>query len=230
MSNQKNSSLNNLLINIIIPAIILSKFSKEEYLGPVYGLIIALLFPLVYGLYDFFSQNRKNYIAVIGFLGILFTGIIGILNFPPQWIAVKEASIPFIIGTIILISTNTKWQLVTKVIYNRNLLNIDKIEASLITVDSKSRLEKLLLRSNLFLAATFYISAMLNYTLAKAIVKSAPGTTQFNEELGRMAILSFPVIAVPLMIIMAVILFYMVSALKKLTQLSRDELFIQKNN
>jgi hypothetical protein len=228
MSNQKEGFLNNILLSIIIPAIILSKFSKEEYLGPFYGLIIALLFPLVYGLYGFFKQKRKNYIAVIGFIGILFSGIVGLLKFPPHWIAVKEASVPLIIGIIILISTKTKWQLVNKIIYNKSLLDIDKIEERLDTEASKERLNTMLFRSNIFLAATFFVSATLNYILAKIIVKSMPGTVMFNEELGRMAILSFPVIAIPLMIIMSFIFMYILSKLKKLTQLSNDELFNPK--
>lgn len=228
MSNKKEGFLNNVLINIVIPAIVLSKFSKEEYLGPVYGLILALLFPLVYGLYDFLKQKRKNYIAIIGFAGILFSGIVGLLKFPPHWIAVKEASVPFIIGTIILISTKTKWQLVNKIIYNKSLLDVEKIEERLYTPALKEKLNSLLFRSNVLLAGTFFVSSTLNYILAKIIVKSMPGTVTFNEELGRMAILSFPVIAIPLMIIMSFIFMYFVSNLKKITQLSKEELFNPK--
>lgn len=228
MSNQKDSLFNNILVNIVIPVIVLSKFSKEEYLGPVYGLVTALLIPLVYGLYEFFKNKRKNYFAVIGFVGILFSGVIGLLKFPPHWIAIKEAAVPFLIGVIILVTTKTKWQFVKKIIYNKNLLNTDKIEAALYAADLHPKLDQLLFRSNILLGATFFVSATLNYILAKVIVKSVPGTTQFNEELGRMAMLSLPVIAIPLTAIMALLFFYIVTQLKKLTRLSQEELFIQK--
>ena len=52
MEQKKNNQLTNLLVNIIIPVIILTKFSKEEYLGPLYGLLAALAPPFLYGLYD----------------------------------------------------------------------------------------------------------------------------------------------------------------------------------
>ena len=53
MAKKKNSQLNNLLFNIAIPVIVMMKLSKEEYFGPTYGLVIALAFPLGYGLYEF---------------------------------------------------------------------------------------------------------------------------------------------------------------------------------
>jgi hypothetical protein len=136
--------------------------------------------------------------------------------------------VPLLIGIIVLATSKTKWQFVKKIIYNKNLLDTDKIEERLCADESKSKLDQLLFRSNILLGATFFVSAALNYILAKVIVKSVPGTSQFNEELGRMAMLSLPVIAIPLTAIMALLFFYIVTQLKKLTRLTQDELFIQK--
>mgnify|MGYP001312925642 CR=1 FL=1 len=38
----------NLIVNIIIPVVILTKFSSAEKLGPLYGLLTAISFPIVY--------------------------------------------------------------------------------------------------------------------------------------------------------------------------------------
>ena len=43
-------------INIAIPALVLMKLSGPEYLGPVYALIFALSFPLIYGIQDLVRQ------------------------------------------------------------------------------------------------------------------------------------------------------------------------------
>lgn len=223
--NKKNNQLINILVNIIIPIIILTKFSKEAYLGPVFGLMVALSFPLVYGLYELIIAKQKNFISILGFVGVLLSGVIGLLRFPPHWIAIKEAAIPFIIGIIVLISTKTSWQLIKKFIYNREILDIDQIELRLTTENLQTKLRTTLTRANLFLACSFFFSAILNYLLAKVIVRSLPGTAAFNEEIGRMAMLSFPVIALPSLIIMIFVLWYLLSTLKKLTQLSSDEIF-----
>ena len=225
---KKNNQLLNLLINIAIPAIILTKLSREAYLAPVNALLIALPFPLAYGLYDFIVLKQKNFISILGFVGVLLSGSIAIFKFPPQWLAVKEASIPLIIGIVVLISTKTSWQLLKKFIYNREVLDIDQIETTLSVNNTQNKLEKTLNRANILLAFSFFFSAILNYVLAVALVRSMPGTPEFNEEIGRMTALSFPVIALPSTIIMVAILWYLIHSIKKLTNLSLDELMAEK--
>ncbi len=228
MAKKQSNPLFNILINIVIPVIILTKFSKEAYLGPLYGLIAALSLPFIYGLYELIFQKQKNFISILGFIGILFSGIIGLMQFPPHWIAVKEASIPLVIGLVVLISTKTPWQLLKTFIYNKEILNIDKINSRLPTVELQTKLNKILGRANIILACTFFFSAVLNYSLAKIMVNSLPGTIEFNEEIGKMAMLSFPVIALPSVIMMVFILWYIFSSLKKLTLLTTDEIFVEK--
>jgi hypothetical protein len=225
---KKNNQLINILINIVIPILILTKLSKPIYLGPLYALLIALSFPLIYGLYELIIQKQKNFISILGFVGVLLSGVIGLLQFPPHWIAVKEASIPLIIGLVVLISTKTSWQLIRKFIYNRELLDIDQIESILTSADQQLRVKRMLDRANILLSMSFFLSAVLNYVLAKKIVHSLPGTVQFNEEIGRMTMLSFPVIALPSLVIVLCIFWYILSSIKNFTKLSSNEIFSEK--
>lgn len=225
---KKNNQLTTIIINIVIPVIILTKFSKEEYLGPVWGLVAALSFPLFGGLYEFIIQKQKSPIAVIGFIGVLLSGIIGLMKFPPQWIAVKEAAIPLIIGLVVLVSTNKSWQLITKILYNRELFDIDAIDEKLTQNSSHTQLEKKLSRANLFLSFSFFLSSALNFILAKIIVRSQPGTIEFNEEIGRMTMLSFPVIALPSLIFMGFVFKYIITSVKNMTGLTFDEMLAEK--
>jgi hypothetical protein len=225
---KKNNQLLNIIINIIIPLIILTKLSSEEYFGPIRALLIALAFPFFFGLYELIIQKQKSVVSILGFIGILISGVIGLTKFPPHWIAVKEAAIPLLIGIIVLFSTNKSWQLITKFLYNRELFDIDKIEDRLTSNGLKFQLVKKLNKANLFLSFSFFFSAVLNYFLAKFIVQSMPGTIQFNEEIGQMAMLSFPVIALPSVVIMIFIFRYIISSIKNLTQLSSNEIYSEK--
>jgi hypothetical protein len=225
---KKENQLINLSFNIVIPILILTRLSKEEYLGPIWALLIALLFPTAYGLYRLIIQKQKSLISIIGFIGILLTGVLGIMKFPPHWIAVKEASIPLLIGLFVLFSTNTSWQLITRFLYTREIFDIDRIQNVLNSDESKTQLKNKLKLANTLLALSFFISSALNYSLAKIIVQSMPGTPQFNEEIGRMTMLSFPAIALPSVGIMLLIFLYLISSIKKLTSLSSNEILSEK--
>jgi len=72
----------------------------------------------------------------------------------------------------------------------------------------------------LLLAGTFFFSAVMNYVLARWIVTSPAGTEAFNEELGRLTLLSYPVIAVPSMVMMLALLFWLARGAKALTGLA----------
>ncbi len=222
----KENILTSLLFNIVIPALILSKLDKYIALEPYLVLIIALAFPLGYGIMDFTGRKKINAISVLGFVSILLTGVIGLFEFPAHWIAVKEAAVPLIIGIAVLISTKTKYPLVKTFIYNEKLLDVQRIDNILEENGHKNKLNKILNWSSIFLALSFFVSSILNFTLAKILLKSPAGTPQFNEELGKMVALSYPVIALPCTIIMVVILIYVMQSIKKLSGLPMDELYV----
>ena len=218
----------NLTLNIILPVIILVKFSKEAYLGPFYGLITALAFPVGYGLYELVKDKKYNFLSLLGVLSILLTGGIGLLQLDNKWLALKEAGVPFLIGLAVIISTKTKFPLVKKLIYNDTLLNIKKIEHALKKKKQERHMDTLLNHASYYVAATFFFSSLLNYILAKLIVVSEPGSVAYNAELGKMTALSFPVIALPSTIMLVIILFMLLNKVKQLTGLELEEVFKTK--
>jgi len=227
-TNEKENPFISLLVGIVIPAIILSKFSSPEQLGVLLGFILALSFPLVLALYNLIVRKKAGFIAILGFISIFVTGIIGVFEFPSEWIAYKEASVPLIIGIMVLISLKTPFPLVKKFLYNEEILNVEKIDMILVETNNKQAFEKTLVRGTYLLAASFLVSAILNFALAKILIQSPSGTAEFNAELGKMTALSFPVIALPSTIIMLVALFYIMARLKKLTHLEVEELLSKK--
>ncbi len=214
-----------LLINIFIPSLILMKLSKEAYLGPKLGLVVALAFPLLYGLRDFRARHKVNFMSVLGLVSILLTGGIGLLQLDRHWIAVKEAAIPALIGVGIIGSLKTRYPLVKKLLYNDQVLHVERVNEALKEKNNESAFERLLGTTSLLLAASFFVSATLNYGLAKYILTSDPGTAAFNEELGRMTALSYPVIVLPSMVVLMIALFVLLRGIKKLTGLDMETIF-----
>ena len=213
-------------LNILIPVIILMRFSSEDRLGPVYGLLVALAFPVIYGLYDFTRRRNFNLFSALGFVGILLTGGVGLLKLDVQWIAIKEASIPLIVGIVVLGSLKTRFPLVRKLL--GKMIKLDRVDAALREKGTAEVFERQLVRATYIVGASFFLSALLNYVLAKIIVVSPAGTTAFNEELGRMTLLSFPVIAVPTIIVLAIAVMYLCSGIAKLTDLDVQSLLLKK--
>ena len=227
-SAKKESSLLNLLVNIVIPTVILIYFSGEEHLGIKTAIILALSFPLLYGLKEFIDTKKLNIFSVIGIISILLTGTMTLLEMPPEYIAIKEATIPGLFALLTLISLKTRYPIVKVVLYNDKIMQTDKVDAALDNLGNQAAFERVLVNASYLLAASFVLSSVLNYILATVILISEPGTEAFNAELGKMNALSFPVIAIPATIIMLFAMFYLFKQIKLLTRLELDDILVHQ--
>lgn len=228
MEKKKESPLVSLLVSIVIPAIILSKFSTEEYLGILPGFLVALAFPVGYAIYNLLIRKETGFIAIIGFVSIFLTGIIGVFEFPTEWLAVKEAAVPLLIGIAVIVSLKTPYPLVKKLLFNEELLDLKLIDQKLKENDNVFEIEKVLVKSTFMVASSFLLSAFLNFFLTKYIVVSPAGTAAFNEELGTLTAISYPAIALPSTAVMFVALYYIFKQITKLTGLSFDEILSEQ--
>lgn len=215
----------NLLCNIVIPTIIMIRFSGEEDLGPLLAIVIALAFPVTYGIADFVRTRKANLFSILGFISVLLTGTMSLLKLPPEYIAIKEAAIPAIFGLATLISLRTRWPLVRTLLFNEQIMKIALIEETLEARNNRSAFDDCLRKASYMVAASFFLSSVLNYVLAKVILVSEPGTTAFTEELGKMQALSFPVIALPSTIVLMAALWYLLKQVQRLTGIDLEDLF-----
>lgn len=222
---KKKSVLVNLAFNIVIPTIILSKLSGDGYLGPVYSLVVALAFPLVYGVRDYFISHKPNFISALGVVSVLLTGGMSLLKLDPQYIAIKDAAIPGLLGLATLVSMYTRYPLVRTFLYNDQVLQIAKVNEALNQHNTTSQFERRLSIASYMIAGSFFLSSVLNYILARIILVSPPGTTAFSEELGKMTALSFPVIVLPSMLVLVGAMMYLLNAIQKLTHLTLEDIF-----
>ena len=224
---QKNLLIN-LIFNIIIPIIILTKFSNKANLGVLNGLLVALMFPFAYGLYDLYLRKKVNMLSILGLISIAFTGLVGLIHLDNQWIVIKEAAVPLVIGISILVILKFRYRTIERMVLNEQVFDKKKIKATLIDNGLEKSFKSLLTKAVILFSCSFFLSSVLNYILAKVIVVSPAGTEAFNEELGQMMGWSFPVIALPSLIIMVITLWYLISGIRKLTGLKTQEIFNAK--
>jgi len=216
--------MKSLLINVIIPVAILSFLSKEKYLGPVWALVTGLAFPVGYGLRTLAKERKADFMSIIGIVSVALTGIFGILKLPPEYIAIKEAAIPLIIGLVIIISLKTPFPLIKKILMTETLFDVDRLTGALKEKGRELEFEKRLVGLTWGFAASMFLSAGLSYTLAKIVLKSEPGTEAYIAEIGKMTGLSHVVVLVPCMVVMFFVMNKLFNTLTELTGLKLDDL------
>lgn len=219
----KPKPLLELVITLIIPSVILMKLSAPEHLGVVNALLLALAFPLFWGARSLVRERKFNLFAVLGVVSITLTGGIGLLQLDTQWLAVKEAAIPGLIGLAVAISAWTRQPLVRVLLYTPALMDVERIHGRLAERGNHAAFESRLKFATGILAGSFLFSSVMNYFLATWIVTSPSGSAAFNEELGRLTLLSYPVIAIPSMLIMMAALYYLGRSIRELAGLKLTE-------
>jgi len=224
---KEENPLISLMLNVVIPVIILTYLSKDKYLGPLWGLITALILPIGYGLHTLIKEKRADFISIIGIVSVLLTGVFGILKLPPEWIAIKEAAIPLIIGLVIIISLWTPCPLIKKILMSEKIFNVDLLHEKLREKGNEPKFEKRLVGLTWGLASSFFLSSALNYGLAKVILKSEPGTEAYIAEIGKMTGLSYIVVMLPSMAVMILVLIALIKTLTHLTDLKLDDLLAE---
>ena len=222
----------NIGLNVAIPSILLSKGDDWlPMLGPSLLLVVALAFPVIYGIYDAVTRKKLNFFSVLGFVSILITGGIGLLDIDVKWIAVKEAAIPALFALAVLLSLKTKFPLVRTFLYNPELFNVAKIDAALSERENHPQFERLMKECTFWLVGSFVLSAILNYALAKYCFDGVADLSRgvagdevnaaykeaFNAANGRMMALSWVVITVPTMVVTMVALMKLLKGIKAFT-------------
>lgn len=196
-----------------------------ERLGTLPALGVALAFPVFWGVREGIRRRKINWMAVIGIVSALLTGGIGLMQLDSGWFAIKEGAVSGLIGLVVAVSAFTRRPLIHALVFDASLMDTARIEGALKERGNRPAFEAALRTGTLMLAGTFAFSAAANYALARWIVTSPAGTPDFNEQLGRMTLLSYPLIALPSLALMAGLLWWLVRRAGQLTGLSMADLF-----
>lgn len=225
----QENPLMNLVINIFLPVIILNKGAK--YLDPRWTLLLALLLPLGYGLHDYIRRGHKNYVSLLGMLNILLTGGLALMSLKGIWFAVKEASLPLFLGILVFGSKWTKNPAARMMFCNPQVLNMDLINERLATLAREMDFQNLLKRTTVWLSLSFFISSALNFGLAWDIFRDIDPALEsvardqiLNEQIARMTWMGFAVIALPLMVFSAILVYSFLRRLSKMIEIPINSL------
>ncbi len=237
MGQKKENVWLNLGFNIVAPSLILVKGKKIfESILPVSDnldvivFVSALAFPLVYGVYDLLRRRKWNIFSVIGLLSVVLTGGIGLMKLSRECMILKETIVPLVLGGAVLATALTKKPLAKMIMLNEDIVDVKKIDDALDARGTRAEYDSALKTATYWVSASFLLSAILNFVLASYIFKSEVGTEAFNEEVGTMTALSFPVIAVPTTIMFIFAMYKFFGALSKNTGLSLEEIMTQKSD
>ena len=224
--------LENLLLNIVLPVIILNKadrFFPED--GALYSLLLALSLPFLYGLKEFIKSKELNIISVIGLLGVGLTGGGALLKLDSHFFAIKEALVPLFVASCIFGSVIFKKPVMKLLLFKSSLFKTDLILQKIQNHQEEAGFEKLMNKTSLAVGLLFIASGFMNFFIALWIFKDIPENISeelqakiLNGQIADMTWLSYLIIALPLTILSGITLWVLVKELKKLTGLTFEEM------
>ena len=261
----KEHPLANILINVLLPVFILSFLSKDPaiqalldkpltlhtwfgeiprfwYIGPLKALIIALSFPLIYGIWMFAKSGKFNFFSGLGFGSVLLTGGLTLYLWNPDGsvkehagllFGIKEGAIPLALGIAVMISRKSATPLLNTFLYNDSIFDIPKIEARIAANGAQSGYQDLMRHATMLFAASFFISSVMNIGLAlfffRGFDRAAPDALEiYNTIIGRLTGWGFAVIGLPLLVFLFFTLKRILKGLRELTGFKDEELMLPR--
>lgn len=225
----KENPFLNLAVNILLPVIILNKGS--HYLDARWTLALALSLPLTYGIQDYIRRGHKNYVSLLGLVNILLTGGLALMSLKGIWFAFKEASLPLLLGILVLGSAWTSNPAAKMMFCNPQVMDMVLLDEKIKALNREQDFLKLLKKTTLWLSVSFFISSLLNFVLAYSIFKdidpelAGPARDQIlNEQIAQMTWMGFAVIALPLMIFSAALIYMFLKRISAMTELPINSL------
>lgn len=222
---KQTSPIADLLLTVVLPSAALEWLSEPARLGPFWALVVASLLPLGFGIYCHYAHNGLNFLSVFGLAAVIITGGLGLLKLDAFWFAIKEVSVPVILGLAFPASHRFGKPLIEAMLLTPHLINRAALQRALVTLEQQQSFAALLLRASWGMGAGMLISAAGNFFLALYLLGGKePGSEAFVKGIGTLNWAGFIVIGVPLLGIMFVVLAWFLRAVQRLTGLERDDL------
>ena len=215
-----------ILVTIVAPSVVLMQASGEHALGPTGALLVALAFPLLWGLRSWRRTRGFGTMAAIGVVSTLLTGGMGLLQLDGSWFAVKEAGVSALFGVAVAVSAFTRKPLIHALLLHPSLFDVPRLQAALAQRGTTADFADRMRQATLWLSGTFVVSAALNYVLARWLVHSPSGTETFNEELGRFTLISWPVITLPSLAMSVALMWWIAREIRELGGLGFQDLML----
>ena len=230
---KQENALLNILLNVLLPVTVLSICSKEDgklwHLGPQWALIVAVLLPVGYFIYDYIQRRKVNAFSIIGFVSVLFTGGLGLLTLSAQVFGIKEASVPLILAVVIWWTGRGEKPLVRTLLLNPEVVDVAKVEKAIADHNARPQFDQLIKSSTWLLVASMLMSAVLNYVLAIYFISGTEHDKQlYNAAIAKQTGWGWLVIGVPSMAMMLFAMFRLFKGVKHLTGLETEQIMLPR--
>lgn len=247
--------LANILINVLIPVLALSYLSKDPemqaalgksvrfwHIGPMKALMVALAFPICYGVWFFAKTRKMNFFSGLGLFSVMLTGGLTLFLWNKDGtvkehaavlFGLKEASIPFVLGIAIIASHWSKTPLLRTFLYSDSIFDIRRIEKKVDQLGKQTEYQKVLLDATLLFAASFLLSTLMNFGMALYFLgdldhTAADARELYNAQVAKVTGWGFLVIGVPIMIFLFLTLRKLLKGLHRVTGLEDEELMMPR--
>lgn len=216
------SPLLQFVINFVLPIIVLTKFSADDQLGPIYSMLVALAFPIVFELFSIYKRNRPSYLSLIAIGGIVVTGSISLLGLSEGWLALRRSIPYFALSAAIIVSIHIKRPLFPLLL--TQILDMERINTAAVKHAAKTKLDKHIRYTGYFAGGLFLLIGITSYWLTRSYITAATGSTDFNQEYARLRVMSVFTTTLPLFIGCIALIMYLIMKIEKLTGITLDDL------
>lgn len=218
---QNSALFQDLILNLALPSLALEHLDGHHgYGSPLIALLIGLSFPIIGGLLHFKRTRKFGILSSLGLLNVLVSGGFALMKLEGKWFALKESTLPLLLGIGILWSLTKTKSAFEGLLTETQLFNFDKFKESPLAMDQLKIVFKL---CTFLFALSFFGSAIMNYFLAKNIFIDIPA--QFTEvekaraltsQISEMNWKGFLILLLPNLVMMWAILLYFIFRVKKI--------------
>lgn len=222
----------NLVLNVALPVLILKKGAAYlPALSPLSILMIALAVPVIVGTWDYVTAKKKNYVSILGVANTALTGGFAIWEVEGFWFAVKEGTLPFLLGIFVLCSLRFKKNFVSAFLLQPQVINIDLVEQKAQKLGKESQVKRITQIGTFWFSISFFVSAILNLILGFMIFEpidlNLPQLNRaqiLNDQIAQMTWLGYIVIALPLTIGTGILLWWLMKSLSSTLEVKIEDL------
>ena len=194
-------------------------------------MILALAFPLAYGIKDYARARTVNTLSLIGLVSVILTGALALMNPGALAFVIKETLIPLIIAFVILATLFYKKPLMYIILVKSPILKSQRILDRIKQKGTEAPFHRLMKQATLWLAGSFFLSAGLNFIIAFRVFSNIDPKLPLhkqsqilNEQIADMTWMGYVMIALPLSVLMIALIWHISKQLKGLTDLTWEEM------